>query len=138
MAITIREAAEQWVSQMDHIETAMIDKLMQYEPWAWHEVTVRDDDEDDEDEDYGFLPCWGTMFSFRDSADIDWMDGGYGIWEEQAGIKALSKCGFHVYESDEFGYFFGIDAAGFDFYEAFWIPLYKARGLQWHDIDEED
>ena len=38
-----------------------------------------------------------------------------------------------MYESGEFGYFFGIDGAGYDFYECHWIPLYKARGLQWHD-----
>ena len=49
----------------------------------------------------------------------------------------LSECGFRVYESEEFGLFFGIDAAGFDFYEAYWIPLYRARGLQWHDPDTE-
>ena len=84
-----------------------------------------------------WLPAWGTMFSFKDSADIDWLEGGYEIWDENEGIKALSRCGFRVYKSDEFGYFFGIDAGGFDFYEAFWVPLYKARGLQWHDPETE-
>ena len=72
------------------------------------------------------LPMWGTMWSFRDSADTEWM--------EDDGIQALSECGFRVYESDEFGYFFGIDGAGYDFYEDHWIPLYKARGLRWHDM----
>ena len=72
------------------------------------------------------LPMWGTMWQMTDICDQDWL-------EEDDGIRILSECGFRVYESDEFGYFFGIDAAGFDFYEAFWIPLYKARGLQWHD-----
>ena len=32
-----------------------------------------------------------------------------------------------------FGYIFGIDGAGYDFYEDHWIPLYKERGIQWHD-----
>lgn len=51
------------------------------------------------------LPMWGTMWSFSDPCDIHWL-------EEGDGIEALSRCGFRVYESDEFGYFFGIDGAG--------------------------
>lgn len=57
---------------------------------------------------------------------------GSGPW-----IRLMSECGFRIFESEEFGYFFGIDAAGFDFYEAFWCPLYKARGLHWHDDEAE-
>ncbi|MBR1760926.1 MAG: hypothetical protein IJ741_07080 [Schwartzia sp.] len=76
------------------------------------------------------LPMWGTMWSFHDPCDIHWL-------EEGDGIEVMSRCGFRVYESEEFGFFFGIDAAGFDFYEAYWIPLYKARGLQWHDPKTE-
>ncbi len=72
------------------------------------------------------LPMWGTLWSFSDSADDYWL-------EEMDGIEQMSKCGFRIYESDDFGYVFGIDGAGYDFYEAHWIPLYKARGLQWHD-----
>lgn len=72
------------------------------------------------------LPMWGTMWSFNDSADNWWL-------EEGDGIRLMSECGFRVYVHEEFGYFFGIDGAGYDFYEAHWIPLYKARGLQWHD-----
>ena len=72
------------------------------------------------------LPMWGTLWSFGDSADDYWL-------EELDGIRIMSECGFRVYESDEFGYFFGIDGAGYDFYELHWIPLYKKRGLQWHD-----
>lgn len=74
----------------------------------------------------GWLPMWGTMWSFRDSCDTHWL-------EEGDGIEALSRCGFRVFESEEFGYFFGIDGAGYDFYEDHWIPLYNARGLEWHD-----
>ena len=74
---------------------------------------------------YDLLPMWGTMWSFGDSADDWWM-------EEDNGIEKMSACGFRVYCSEEFGYFFGIDGAGYDFYEAHWIPVYKARGLQWH------
>lgn len=46
---------------------------------------------------------------------------------------AMSQCGFRIFKSFEFGYFFGIDGAGYDFYESHWLPLYEARGLMWHD-----
>lgn len=72
------------------------------------------------------LPMWRWMWSFDDSADDYWL-------EELDGIRIMSECGFRIYEHEEFGYFFGIDGCGYDFYEAHWIPLYKARGLQWHD-----
>lgn len=76
------------------------------------------------------LPAWGWMWSFGDSADDYWL-------EEMDGIKMMSECGFRVYENDEWGYFFGLNGAGYDFYEAHWIPLYKKRGLQWHDTAAE-
>ncbi len=81
---------------------------------------------DFEVEYYSVLPMWGTLWMFGDSADDWWL-------EEDDGIKKMSECGFRIYKSEEFGYFFGIDGAGYDFYEAHWIPLYKARGLKWHD-----
>ena len=80
------------------------------------------------------LPMWSTMWSFGDSCDEHWLDDRYGY----DGIMAMSQCGFRIFKSEEFGYFFGIDGAGYDFYEAHWIPLYNERGLKWHDtkIDE--
>ena len=45
----------------------------------------------------------------------------------------MSECGFRIYKHEEWGCFFGIDGAGYNFYDAHWIPLYKARGLKWHD-----
>ena len=79
------------------------------------------------------LPMWGTLWQFGDSADDYWL-------EEMDGLQVMSDCGFRIYEHEEFGYFFGIDGAGYDFYEAHWLPLYNKRGLQWHDAktDEED
>lgn len=82
--------------------------------------------DDFESEYYGGLPMWGTLWQFGDSCDDWWL-------EEGDGIRIMSECGFRIYEHEEFGYFFGIDGAGYDFYEAHWIPLYKARGLHWHD-----
>lgn len=79
---------------------------------------------------YGRLPMWGTMWSFSDTTDDYWL-------EKMDGIRAMSHCGFRIYESREFGHFFGIDSAGYDFWEKHWIPLYQARGLQWHDLAAE-
>jgi len=72
------------------------------------------------------LPMWGTMWSFGDSLDDWWV-------EHDVGLQAMSDCGFRIYYNEEFGYFFGIDGAGYDFYESHWIPLYEKRGLKWHD-----
>jgi len=175
--MTIRQAAEEWVGEMDAIQQGMIEKLMQYEPDDWEEVTrpakydhvyVYDESADgeivgyDEDEEKyiikldpndatvtlsendfevereDILPMWSTMWSFS-GLDTEW-------GESDEGIAALSRCGFRVYRSEEFGIFFGIDGAGYDFYgechrdskgqicsEGHWIPLYLERGLHWHD-----
>ena len=80
---------------------------------------------------YDSLPMWGTMWSFGDSIDEWWL-------ENKNGLKLMSECGFRIYYSEKYGYFFGIDGAGYDFYEAHWIPLYKARGLKWHENDDEE
>jgi hypothetical protein len=78
----------------------------------------------------GPLPMWGTMWSFGDSCDNYWL-------ENADGVKVMSDCGFRIYRHEEWGHFFGIDGAGYDFYGEHWIPLYRMRGLQWHDPDTE-
>lgn len=75
------------------------------------------------------LPAWRTMWSFSDDFDDRW-------FRKQGGLEIMSELGFRVYEHEDFGYFFGIDGAGYDFYEAHWIPLYRARGLLWHKPEE--
>lgn len=71
------------------------------------------------------LPMWGVMWGFGDGIDEYWVD-------ELEGLRALADCGFRVYHHEDWGYFFGIDGAGYDFFDAHWIPLYKKRGLKWH------
>ena len=163
--MTIREATEEWVREMNAIPQGMIEKLMNignddiyevtepvvgdrvycYQPLSEHCGVIEDIYEDGqyhiqldndswtdaERDDFeverdGGLPMWGTMWTFGDSSDDWWL-------EEGDGIKLMSECGFRVYESEDFGFIFGIDGAGYDFYESHWIPLYKARGLRWHD-----
>ena len=80
----------------------------------------------------GILPMWGTMWSFSDSIDDEWIDGQY----LGSHLQEMADCGFRIYEQEDFGHVFGIDGCGYDFYEAHWIPLYKARGLKWHRQQE--
>jgi len=80
-------------------------------------------------ERYSAFPAWGTMWSFGDPCDDHWM-------EKLGGVQVMSDHGFRVYEHDEFGYFFGIDGAGYNFYEHHWLPLYDARGLEWHEQEQ--
>lgn len=165
--LTIKDATERWVHEMDAIPTGMIEKMMEADIDDWREVTLPSVGDRVYANSYGLgevaevtstedgvvlvvdldvprseqveipadeveierlelLPMWGTMWSFGDSADDWWFEKGNGI-------EIMSECGFRIYESDEFGYFFGVDGAGYNFYDAHWIPLYKARGLQWHD-----
>lgn len=165
--MTIREACELWVSRdMNAIPQSVLVKLQQMNPDDLAELTpitkadrvyvcsagemgeVIAIDEDAEEytvqldngetittegfdlerEDYDRFPMWGTMWSFSCSFDEDWA---------LSHLNEMAACGFRLYESEDYGLVFGIDAAGFDFYEAFWVPLYKARGLRWHDEAEE-
>lgn len=75
-----------------------------------------------------FLPMWGTMWMFGNSCDERWI-------EDKENRQKMADCGFRIYEIDE-GIIFGIDGAGYDFYESHWIPLYKQRGLNWHKTEE--
>ena len=97
----------------------------------WHYVIELDthelvelEQDDFEVERYDFLPMWGAMWTFKESLDNMWLKDG--------GLQLMADCGFRIYYQEDFEYIFGIDGAGYDFYEVHWIPLYKARGLQWH------
>lgn len=124
---TIREATEAWVNEFNAIPQGMIEQLVFDHPDDWEEVTIFEND----DVPYDFLPIWGVMWSFGDSCDDYWL-------EEENGIEIMSKLGFRIYHHEEFGYFFGIDGAGYDFYSEHWIPLYKARGLHWHKEEGDE
>lgn len=160
--MTILEATRHWVYGFNAIPTAMLVRLMDQNPEEFSEVTiptigdtvyVYDESINGEitaqvDEGYqiilengteitatvndftlvhtDILPMWGTMWSFGEGVDENWVENG-------AGLTALSECGFRIFKHETFGYFFGINGAGYDFYAEHWIPLYKARGLNWHN-----
>lgn len=164
--MTLKEAAEMWVGEMNAIPLPVVEKLYSADCDSIREITppsMNDEvyifneniygeivgstkNEDGEivyvvktDEDKtieltegyfeverdSLFPCWGTLWTFGSFCDDHWLD--------DAGVQLMADCGFRIYESDDFGgYIFGIDGAGYDFYDAHWIPLYKARGLRWH------
>ncbi len=80
----------------------------------------------------GCLPMWGTMWTFGDNIDNCWLED-----DEQDGLRKMADCGFRIYEQEDLGYVFGIDGAGYSFFEEHWVPLYNARGLHWHDDSAE-
>lgn len=165
--MTRKEATQEWVNGFNAVPSGMIKKLWQADLDDWCEVTRlsvgdrvyasefgsgevievnreerqckielndgriawQDEDQVEVEYEYG-LPIWGTMWSFGDSLDVYWL-------EKLDGIAVMSDCGFRIFKSEEFGYFFGIDGAGYDFYEQHWIPLYEKRGLKWHDPKAE-
>lgn len=169
--MTIREAAELWVSGFNAIPYAICEKLMNSNCCELEEITpigkgsrvsiyageyrdkwgdVIDITENDEGETVytvdldcgegevqvsedeieadrdGYLPMWGTLWSFGEGIDNWWL-------REDGGLQAMADCGFRIYAQEDYEYIFGIDGAGYSFYEAHWIPLYRARGLHWHD-----
>ena len=121
--MTIREAAQSWVKEFNAIPQEIIVKLLNAGEDI-EEVTPMTEEQMEDVE--GFLPMWGTMWTFSDPLDDWWL-------EEKGGLEAMARCGFRIYRQEDFGYIFGIDGAGYDFYEDHWIPLYKERGIQWHD-----
>lgn len=123
---TLREAVELYVDKLNEFPLDMIEQMMEDHPNDWWEVTEVEDGEDF----FTQLPMWGYMWQFSDGCDHHWM-------EEEDGISVMSKLGFRIYEHREWGYFFGIDSAGHDFYDAYWTPLYKERGIQWHSANLE-
>lgn len=119
---TIKEATQEWVAEFNEIPYRVIEKLYQYDIDSICELTTP------ASKFSALLPIWSTLWTFGCKFDEDWA---------RENIGTMRQCGFRVYEQDNFGVLFGIDGAGYDFYEAHWIPLYKARGLKWHDEHDQ-
>jgi len=65
------------------------------------------------------FPMWGYVFKPNDPSDEKWI--------KRHAKEVYEKTGFIVYETDELGVYLGVNGAGYDFYNAHWIPLYKLR-----------
>lgn len=152
--LTIKQAAKKWVSEFNRIPMALIEKA--YEKNGWEEIEAlaaekecgecgnTEFEEVNHSEGYCkecekivdaystyAMPMWGTMWTFGDSLDDEWI-------ADPKNLEKARQCGIWVYESNELGVFFGIDGAGYDFYESHWIPLYEARGLKWHAEETQE
>lgn len=93
-----------------------------FENGETHDVPI----EDLSPEEDSSLPMWSTMWAFSDPCNSNWID-------DEDNQRKMAECGFRIYESEDYGYIFGIDGAGYSFYDSHWLPLYKARGLHWHN-----
>ena len=120
--MSIQEAARKWVNEFNAIPQSILVKLVNIDPDEVEELTPFTDEEFDDLLD--FFPMWSTLWSMTDSTDIEWLEGH---------LQEMKDCGFRIYRQEDYGYIFGIDGCGYDFYEAHWIPLYQARGLKWHE-----
>lgn len=120
-----KQATKKWINEFNEIPIKLIERAyfndFEYGDGIEH-LTY------DENEEYGLeykeLPMWGTAWTTGCVLDEEWIKNN---------IDVMKKCGFDVYESEELGVFFGINGAGYDFYDSHWIPLYEYRGLKWHD-----
>lgn len=116
------DACRTWVNEFNRVPLDVVIKLWKYSDYNdFYEITPYTDQE--REEIYEYFPMWGTMWSFGDIADEWWLDNN---------LEVMKECGFRIYESEDYGYVFGIDGAGYDFYASHWLPLYNARGLRWH------
>ena len=122
-AMTQGQAAGIWVRGFNSLPQSVIEKLIKSGDEVV-EITPYNDEKD------SFLPLWGMMWSFDVAIDNDWL-------AKKCNQKLMAECGFRIYEQEDYGYIFGIDGGGYDFYESHWIPLYKVRGLAWH-VDPDD
>lgn len=120
--MNIYQATQKWVSQFNEIPTDVVEIVKSF---AKKNGDVFEKIAGDEPEygSYG-LPSWGYMWTFDDWTDREWALNN---------LEAMAACGFIVYKSDHLGIVFGVDGGGYDFYDEHWMPLYKARGLKWHE-----
>jgi len=112
----LKEATREWMQRLVDIPKDIVIKLFESGDEII-EVTPNYENFD------SVFPMWGTMWSFGRTWENDWIE---------KNLQEMADCGFRIYEQEDYGYIFGIDGMGYDFYEAHWIPLYKARGLKWH------
>ena len=115
----VEGATRKWVKGFNNIPYGIVEKLLEHgeeleeiTPFTVIGTKSR-------------LPIWGTLFSFDHPGDNQWL-------ENEDNLLTMANLGFRIFKQEDYGYIFGIDGAGYDFYEAHWIPLYKARGLRWH------
>lgn len=120
---TKREAAQAWIRQdWNTIQCNYLNKDM----FSCYKLV----DDDESVEDFGGYydigePMWSYWFQPKDPVDA---------WKIQEMSDEVAGLGFVLIidDEDQSVWGLGIDGAGFDFYESYWIPLYDLFGLKWH------
>lgn len=117
------DAVRAMVNNFDAIPQYLIAKAYGEEPETFLELTAESEDDTEEDIYREWLPMWGWMW-IPDSSTSEFI---------RENLEAVLNLGFRIYEDqDEGDVYIGIDGAGFDFYEAYWEPLYDLQGLRWY------
>lgn len=80
------------------------------------EHIIYPNDYDFEKEEEPLYPCWSTLFEARDKFLSEAL-------EEK--VNDLAEIGIHLMQVEETYVMMFICGAGYDFYEAHWIPLYR-------------
>lgn len=147
---TKKEAAEALIDRYDQIPFALIERAFGSDPTDLQLIAggtatciycgAQEDKkpgepceycEGNKQGDYTFEPTlawpagWGTLFHPRDMVDEKRIRKDAQGCAEAAGVL--------IYDSDETGLLLAIDGAGYDFYEAHWVPLYEWLGYHWHE-----
>lgn len=127
---TERDCAKLWIREdFSHIPEFMVvgfDDGYPVDP-RWRFIGVREGyDEESGEYKYGPVhkPMWTPYFFFKEPLDIEW------CYEHQEEVMDL---GFILIFHEEEVMGLGINGAGYDFYDHFWVPLYRLRGFKWHE-----
>lgn len=106
-----REIVKEWVSSFKEFKTSMLQELYMNNPDSWDLIHPECDSSI-----YSPFPMWGDMWQFENESDKYWLE---------SHIDTMIDCGFCIYKHEEYGYFFGINGAGYSFIDDHFTPLYK-------------
>ena len=114
--MTLEQAVNKWLKDFSSIPTMLVQRAYADDPDSLILLTS-------EYPDLGWPSGWGWMYSPDDACDERWIE---------SNIDKVERCGFLVYQSEEFDILLGICGCGYDFIQEHWLPLYKIRGMNWH------
>lgn len=128
---TKREAAGAWIKQdWNTIQSHYLNKDL----FSCYKAV--DEEEDESLAEAGAYveigePMWSYWFQPKDPVDL---------WKLQEMQSEVAGLGFVLIIENETQevWGLGIDSAGFNFYESYWIPLYDLFGFKWHAHHGED
>jgi|GEM_PF-6449648 len=119
------DAVKKFAKDFSVIPTGLIQKAYKDNP---EDLECLNSEEYFEERPLEYFPAmWGWMFRCEDWTDEEWI---------RRNIGEVEKIGFLIYDCEFCGILLGMNSCGHDFYQSYWKPLYLARGLSWHSIEE--